>query len=433
MDPDMNGSMMGELLGQTLVDRYFLRREIGKGGTADIYEAWDRLRGTRMAVKVLRYDNLQDSAQIEVFEREAEWLRKLEHPYIVRLYEFYRQDEIVFMVMEWVDGTNLREKIKATGRPFDLAEVARILQPVCVALNFTHQNNIYHCDIKPANILLAKDGRVLLSDFGVARFSYQREGGGTPAYMSPEQIQKRAVDARTDIYSLGVTIYEMLSGTLPFRGDSSQSHGTTPSERVAWEHVYLPLPPITRYNPSLPARVIAAIQRALNKDPVHRFSSTMDLYTEIEQASKLVPQIEQESILVTSGVTQPVREISPVKQPPTQPVGASNRQTVHLPSTNTKGSRLEGISQGVIGLVYSLDGDLINIGRSPENHIVLAERSVSRRHATIRRTRRVLLLQDEHSKAGTFLNGNPISAAVELRDGDVISFGPALSFRFYSR
>src|SRR3972149_67516 len=162
---------MPELLDATLLDRYFLRKHVGSGGTADVYLAWDKLRSTKMAIKVLRRDLANNSRFFQMFAREAELLRKLEHPSIVRLYEFERDGENVFIVMDWIEGINLRQAIVNQKRPFTMEETLPILQPVCSALNYAHQNQVFHCDIKPANILLHADGKVFLTDFGVARLS----------------------------------------------------------------------------------------------------------------------------------------------------------------------------------------------------------------------------------------------------------------------
>src|SRR5690606_4717807 len=122
--------------------------------------------------------------------------RQLEHPNIVRLYEFDKEGDIAFIVMDWIEGTNLRQAIADHIRPFTPEEVMYILQPVCSALNFAHQNQVFHCDVKPGNILLHVDGRVLLTDFGVARLSTEKIGGGTPPYMAPEQFSGGVVTAQ---------------------------------------------------------------------------------------------------------------------------------------------------------------------------------------------------------------------------------------------
>ncbi len=316
---------MADLEGVTISGRYFLRRKVGSGGMADVYEAWDQLRNTQMAVKTLRYDKEFSPERIEAFEKEAEWLEKLEHPYIVRLYELGYLDDLVYLVMDWVDGMDLRRHIRLRGKPFPPDEIARILHPVCIALHYTHQRKVYHCDVKPANILLAQDGRVLLTDFGVAQLSYERRGGGTPLYMAPEQVLEKPVDARSDVYGLGVTLFEMLTGgALPYRGESQQSRGVSDShhDRIRWEHVHLPLPPVTDFNPDAPAPLIRVIERALQKDPDLRYASAMEFWIDLEQAcAEAITQIKPPPPIFPSSVEKspplpvpPASVASPVKQ-----------------------------------------------------------------------------------------------------------------------
>jgi serine/threonine-protein kinase len=163
---------MAELVSKTLNNQYYLRRLVGSGGMADVYEAFDKVRATNMAVKVLRRDVASNSRFYQAFEKEATILRELQHPNIVRLYEFGRDGEIVFIVMAWVDGSDLKQKLMHHSDAFSLVEVSAVLKPVASALNFAHQIHVYHCDIKPANILLQNDGKeVLLTDFGVAQLA----------------------------------------------------------------------------------------------------------------------------------------------------------------------------------------------------------------------------------------------------------------------
>src|SRR3972149_724015 len=210
---------MSDLVGQSLLQRYFLRQHVGAGGMADVYAAWDHLRSAKVAVKILRPDLASKPRFFRMFAKEAELLSDLTHPNIVRLYEFDQQDDIAFIVMDWVDGANLRQAIAQRRKPFSLVETAGLLQTITSALHYAHQKSVYHCDVKPANILLHEDGRVLLTDFGVARLAAEQGGAGTPPYMAPEQFLGERVDERTDIYALGVTVYEMLTGgQFPFLG-----------------------------------------------------------------------------------------------------------------------------------------------------------------------------------------------------------------------
>jgi len=424
---------MVSLVGSTLLDQYYLRELVGQGGMADVYLAWDRLRSTKMAVKVLRRDLTTNPKSFQLFAKEAELLRKLEHPNIVRLYEFEKEEDIVFIIMDWVEGTNLRQAIVEGKRPFTLPDVSNILQPVCSALHFAHQNQVFHCDIKPANILIHVDGRVLLSDFGVARLATDDISGGTPPYMAPEQFSGGEVDARTDIYALGITIFEMLSGGLvPFRGESPSSQGSTVRERIAWEHLNLQPAYLNELNHDVPTAVADVIATALNKDSSQRYSSTLDLRDAFEHAYNAGDRGEIKSY--TTGHTiyttqRPIRRIA------AQPKHSSmNIQVEQADSQGQlKGPYILGRSGDWEGRIVRIMLNELSIGRSSNNNLKLKESSVSRNHATIIRTKRGVYIRDENSTVGTMLNGQRIqpNAPLKLHHGDIIQIGYYQVFEFH--
>jgi len=310
---------MKTLVGTTLGDRYFLRELMGSGGMADVYLTWDNMRAAKMALKILRRDLANDTRFFQMFAKEAEILRKLEHPNIVRLYEFDKEGDIAFIVMDWIEGSNIRQALNDRKKPLSLEEVSAVLEPVCSALNYAHQNNVFHCDIKPANILLHVDGRVLLTDFGVARLASDRIGGGTPPYMAPELFSRGTVNAKTDIYSLGVTLYEIFSGgQVPFRGDSPSSQGSTTRDRIAWELSNLPLPPLHQHNPDLPDEVEKVVSTALSKNPAQRYSSAMALRQAYEQACMHVGAKTSEPITITDLISPLIDQIHKPEPKPSQ-------------------------------------------------------------------------------------------------------------------
>jgi len=421
---------MTDLVNTTLKKQYFLRRLVGSGGMADVYLAWDTLRATKMAVKVLRRDLASSQRFNQAFEKEAKFLSELQHPNIVRLYEFGKDGSTVFIVMAWVDGSDLRQKIAGRGRPFSLDEVAHILQPVCSALNYAHQMRVYHCDIKPANILLHQGGKeVLLTDFGVAHWASERTGGGTVPYMAPEQFTDAAVDARTDIYALGVTLYEMLSGgELPYRGDP-QSPGNTTREKIAWEHVNLPLPDLRRFNPGIPNGVVAVVEKALKKNPNQRYASAMELWgafanargttgaTAVESSTIIQPFLPS----IPSPVVKPTPDFPSVRQKPAA-----------RPPLKGRAPHLYGRSGERAGQIIPIAQGEMTIGRSANSQLQLHERSVSRNHAKIIWGRRRVYIQDENSALGTYVNGQRIPSGVPvlLSHGDVIQTGYYQVFEF---
>ena len=436
------------LVGTTLLERYFLRELAGSGGMADVFLAWDKLRSARLAVKMLRQDLAGDERFFNMFNQEAEVLRRLEHPNIVRLYDFCRDGDLLFIVMDWVEGSNLRQAVLERKAPFGLGEVSAVLEPVCSALHYAHQNEIYHCDVKPANIMLHADGRVLLSDFGVARLAGSG-GGGTPPYMAPEQFSDGPVDPRTDVYALGVTIYELLSGgQVPFRGDSPNSIGTTLKQRIAWEHLNLPLPPLRKHNPAVPEAVEQVVQSATAKEAAQRYPTVMvlrDAYeracpagTSVERlqpprppAARPVPSQPVSKPVADRQVPKPAPGPAPERQrkaPAPARAQAAGKTAAAQPGTSAQAGagramHLLGRSGEWAGRTIPVPRGGLTIGRGAQNSLRLAEPSVSRVHAAIICGRKGVYLRDENSSLGTYVNGARISGPVLLKNGDIIQLG----------
>ncbi|HAF62200.1 MAG TPA: hypothetical protein DCK95_07735, partial [Anaerolineaceae bacterium] len=277
---------MEDLTGRTLLGNYFLESRKGSGKIAEVYKAWDDRKSVYVAVKVLRAANQDAHNFYQYFSHEAELMSQLEHPNIVRFYDFCQAGNIVFIVMDWVDGANLKEVIQKKKDPLELEMVLQVLKPVASALNYAHSQKIIHCDVKPANILINQNSRVLLTDFGISKQVSQRTTGGTPPYMAPEQFSGERLTPQTDIYGLGVTTYEMLSGgQVPYRGDTSQMHSTTLRDRIHWEVMNMPYPELAKYNNAVPQAVENAIKKALSRNPSARFQNALEFYNAIEQAA----------------------------------------------------------------------------------------------------------------------------------------------------
>ena len=415
--------MTTDLSGTLLNNNYFLREYIASGGMADVYKAWDIEKHTLMAIKLLRQDLAQNPKVKQMFEREAGILRKLEHPNIVRLYKFDQQKELAYIVMDWVDGQNLKQKIIKEKKTLSLDETSQVLGPVCNALGFAHSKGIYHCDVKPPNIMLHKNGVVLITDFGIAHSARERGQGGTPPYMAPEQFQDGVVDARTDVYSLGVTLYEVLSGgNVPFRGDSPQSQGGTTQERIAWEHINMKPPPLQLLNPSIPVAVCNVIQTALQKDPKQRYPSCAALRESFEHArlnySKGNKQTNNTVLEVNSPIVKPT--------PPVSKPNASN-----LPVRKGKGPYLYCRSGDLAGQVIPIPASGLTLGRSRQAKVLLSEPSISRSHASILYGNRGVYIQDENSRLGTIVNNKPITSLVQLHEGDIVQIGFSQVFEFH--
>jgi serine/threonine protein kinase len=260
-------SLLGEQLGE-----YEIVQEIGRGGMADVYLAYQHSLDRSVAIKVLPPEYARDSAFVDRFLREARTAAGLEHPHIVPIYEADQQAGLYYIVMRYLEGETLKELIERQG-PLPLPRVLRIVGQLAEALDYAHSQDVTHRDVKPSNIFTGQNDHVTLADFGIARAGeatrLTRTGTllGTPEYMSPEQAKGGEIDWRTDIYSLGITVYEMLTGRVPFR--ASTPHG------VLHAQIYEQAPAPRTLNPALPLGVDRALARALAKQPDERYSSAM--------------------------------------------------------------------------------------------------------------------------------------------------------------
>ena len=272
---------MDTLIGKT-IGNFQIVEEIGRGGMATVYKAYQTTLGRYVALKVLPPFFQQDTQFLRRFDQEARAAAQLDHPNIVKIYEAGEADGLHFIAMEYVEGESLQDLLRRTGRPLDLATTAHIIAQVASALDYAHARGVVHRDVKPSNILLTRDGRAVLTDFGIARaagFSRLTQTGavvGTPEYMSPEQARGQEPDRRSDVYSLGVVLYQMLAGVVPFSS-------TTP-HAVLYAHIHNPPPPLARYNPAVIPAVQRIVQRALVKDPQQRYQQAGEIVAALQAA-----------------------------------------------------------------------------------------------------------------------------------------------------
>ncbi len=262
-----------------LDDRYRLLERIGGGGMAEVYLAEDVLLTRRVAVKILRSQFTGDEDFITRFRQEARAAARLSHPNIVSIFDVGREADTHYIVMEYVAGETLKDLIKRGAlTPLAAAEIAA---QVAAALKHAHANNIVHCDIKPHNILMSTDGVAKVTDFGIARAvssqtTTQVAGVlGSVHYLSPEQARGYGVDAKSDIYSLGVVLYEMLSGAPPFDGSSAIS--------IAMKHLQEQPRPISEVAPATPQSLALSIEKAMAKNPADRFDTAYSFLRDLEQ------------------------------------------------------------------------------------------------------------------------------------------------------
>ena len=302
-------NLIGKMLGKVHVDMY-----LAKGGMAEVYIGTHTTLHRSVAIKFLKADLQEDTELRDRFEREARVIAMLRHPNIVQIFDFDTYQNQPYLVMEYVPGTSLgtylRELHKRNER-LDYLQIQDILNKIAAALTYAHQNNVVHRDVKPANILLTststpvsaehplpKDVEPILTDFGLVRFthsSFQTSTGaitGTPAYMSPEQARGDRVDTRSDVYSLGVTVYEMLAGRVPFEADTTLG--------VLHQHIYDPPPPIN----GLSKKLQEVLDRALDKDPELRFQTPLEFASAFEEV--LTGTTEAETINLPSALSRSI-------------------------------------------------------------------------------------------------------------------------------
>jgi serine/threonine-protein kinase len=272
---------VGAVIGRPLGGRYELRQLLGRGGMARVYEAWDGVLGRRVAVKVLDERLTEEPTLVARFGREARAAAGLAHPNIVAVHDAGQDGPVPFIVMELVVGSALAERLSAG--PLPPGEAAAVAADVCLALQHAHRRGVVHRDIKPGNILLGADGRVKVTDFGIAKVASLpgTTGGGTAPgtaeYLAPEQAWSERVDARADIYSLGCCLYEMLTGVPPFGtvGDRLDTEGAETGEhltsvQIAVRHLLHPPVPPGELRDGIPDRLAEIVLRALAKRPADR-------------------------------------------------------------------------------------------------------------------------------------------------------------------
>jgi serine/threonine-protein kinase len=268
------------VVGEVLSDRYELEELVGTGGMSSVYRAHDRLLDRKVALKVLHEQYTTDADYVERFRREARSVAALSHPNIVTVIDRGEHDGRQFIVFEYVEGENLKRLIQRRG-PAPVTTALELATQVARGLSFAHQQGYVHRDVKPQNVLLNGDGRAKVTDFGIARSLDVQHGMtqtgtvlGTSDYIAPEQAQGQRVDEHTDVYSLGVVLYELLTNEVPFPGENFVA--------VAMRHINEAPPSIRDKRPDVSPRLEAAVQRAMAKQPEERFETMDDFRKELD-------------------------------------------------------------------------------------------------------------------------------------------------------
>ncbi|HTK06889.1 MAG TPA: protein kinase [Ktedonobacteraceae bacterium] len=468
-----NSDDMSVLVGRTL-GQFRIVERIGAGGMATVFKAYQPTLDRYVAMKVLPAFHARDPIFVKRFVQEARAVARLAHPNIVQIHDFGEQDSITFIVMEYVDGGTLKDRLK---KPLPPAEAIDFIIQAAEGLDCAHRNGIIHRDVKPANMLLRKDGHLLLSDFGIAKIlegttnlTRVGTGIGTPQYMSPEQGTGQAVDRRSDFYSLGIVLFHCLTGRVPFTADNPLT--------ITVKHLNDPLPVDRLVAENVPQPIIQVVQKMTAKLPHERYQAADALinaltsslaasdlamirwrggippYVSIAGGSGALPPVYGAGAMsgpLQSNPSIPVQSVSQPSVPVPQPAvtltcfrcGAPNSSSVRFctscgddlsnkrasndrflgPNGRPILSRLSIQNGPMAGRSYRFHQDVTTIGRTNGNDLVISGRTVSRRHARLWFAEGRWFLEDLQSANGTLVNNTRIYQPVVLNDGDVINFG----------
>lgn len=277
--------MANNLTGKTISNRYIVEEILGQGGMSSVYKGTDPNLKRVVAIKVIHPHLSSNSDFVQRFEEEAAAVAQLRHHGIIQVYDFNRDDDLYYMILEFVPGETLQDHLKRlndSGRKLSHSQAIEYMASICDAVDYAHQRGMIHRDIKPANLMLTTTGQVILMDFGIAKIvggtRHTATGAvvGTAMYMSPEQIKGEQPDRRTDVYSLGVTLFEMVSGRPPFDAQSAMT--------LMMMHINDPIPNIKSLNPEVPDALVAIINKALAKDPNNRYQTTAQMAAALRNA-----------------------------------------------------------------------------------------------------------------------------------------------------
>ena len=310
---------------QIFGDRYEVQGRIGVGGMAEVWRGYDRTLNRTVAIKTLLPQFARDASFVDRFRREAQAAARLNHPGIVSVYDSGTDGETPYIVMQFIEGRTLADYL-ASGKTIPPMKAAQVAKEIAEALAAAHAEGVIHRDIKPANVMVTREGKVLVMDFGIARLISGPETApqtsavlGTASYLSPEQAQGQSVDARSDIYALGVVLYEMLTGRPPFTGDSPMA--------IAYKQVNATPEAPSSVNPDVPPELDAVVMRALSKNPANRYQTGQEFADDLERA-RTGGQVMATPLLPAAGeATQVISRPQPTSVlPPQQDEPGSSRK-----------------------------------------------------------------------------------------------------------
>lgn len=311
-------------IGRRLSSRYQIEAILGRGGMSSVYRAYDPNLQRKVAVKII-HQHLTDNPEfIKRFEREAALVAQMRHEHIVQVHDFNHDGDVYYMVLELIAGETLAKRLEAlnnAGLRLPLADAVEILATLCDAVDYAHQRRMIHRDLKPANVMIDLLGKAVLMDFGIAKImggqAHTATGAamGTAAYMSPEQVQGEKADHRADIYSLGIMLYEMLSGETPFHGDSTY--------QIMLQHVNEPVPDIRLIEANVPPKLVAILRKALAKDPYDRYQTAAEMAAALrafqlqwQGATDALALLQQDAVDPAAGAPAEQMAPTPLSQGP---------------------------------------------------------------------------------------------------------------------
>lgn len=353
-------------IGQTIGGRYQIEALLGQGGMSAVYRANDPNLRRPVAIKLIHAHLSGEPDFVRRFQEEAAAVARLRHPNIIQVYDFNNDDDTYYIVFEFIPGETLQARLKrmfSANRQLETEETVNTIATLAEAIDYAHKQGLVHRDIKPANVMMNVHNQPILMDFGIVKIvggtQHTATGAtvGTARYMAPEQIRGEQVDGRTDIYSLGVTLFEMLSGRAPFEADSAMT--------VMMMHINDPVPSLALLRPDLPPALVAIVNKCLAKNPATRFQTAGDMATALRQSLKMPagkPTIAPVSpadatVVESSPLTIPPKPAKPAPQPaPAIPPPAAQPipQPTAQPSNNRSQLLIAAAALGALFLVCLL-------------------------------------------------------------------------------
>ena len=410
--------MYGDMIGRVIKDQYKLIDERGRGSFATVYVARDTENNHIYAVKVMHLELSNDGELLARFQREAHILLNLSDPHIVRIVDYGIDSNIPFIVMDYVDGQNLKYHMITQG-PMEPLRALNYARQIAEGLETAYKQGVVHRDIKPQNILVNTHEVVKITDFGLARsretvtLTQSNVFMGTAYYISPEQAESgRSADTRSDLYSVATVLFEMLTGSPPFEGDTAVD--------IVIKHMNEKVPSICRIRHDLPVEMDYFMQKAMAKSPKERYSTPQEFIAALEQVQERIQAMPHMERVAASGNEQKAEHVN-----------------AGIPGmAPQKQARLVVISSGQ---VIPLTGDVMVVGRQDPilgifPDVTLADKTVGRRHAHLRNQHGTFTVEDLNALNKTRLNGVTLTPHEErvLKDDDILRFG-SVEVRFELR